>query len=175
MNRAVAKGKIATIDLGRLLPPGQRPRHFVHAATIGLNVYLYVVIPKGFFPQQDTGQIWGGVRGDAFSSFQLMKGKLQQVARIIQQDPAVQSVVGTVGGGTSHLTFAVGDDGVTGGDRTGRRRRVMRRLRGRRGGDEPGEHGAGRHESGDGPASARRGVAPGRGHGHGCDCSDGCD
>ena len=67
-------------------------------ATIGLNVYLYVVIPKGFFPQQDTGQIWGGVRGDAFSSFQLMKGKLQQVARIIQQDPAVQSVVGTVGG-----------------------------------------------------------------------------
>ena len=67
-------------------------------ATIGLNVYLYVVIPKGFFPQQDTGQIWGGVRGDAFSSFQLMKGKLQQVARIIEQDPAVQSVVGTVGG-----------------------------------------------------------------------------
>jgi multidrug efflux pump len=68
-------------------------------ATIALNVYLYVVIPKGFFPQQDTGQIWGGVRGDASSSFQLMKGKLQQVARIIQRDPAVQSVMGSVGGG----------------------------------------------------------------------------
>jgi len=68
-------------------------------ATVCLNVYLYIVIPKGFFPQQDTGQIFGGIRGDADSSFQLMKSKLQQVAHIIQQDPAVASVTGTVGGG----------------------------------------------------------------------------
>ena len=34
-------------------------------ATVALNVYLYIVIPKGFFPQQDTGQLWGGLRGDA--------------------------------------------------------------------------------------------------------------
>jgi len=68
-------------------------------ATIGLNVYLYIIVPKGFFPQQDTGQLRGGIRGDADSSFQLMKSKLQQVARIIQSDPAVASVTGTVGGG----------------------------------------------------------------------------
>ncbi len=67
--------------------------------TIGLNVYLYIVIPKGFFPQQDTGQLQGGIRGDATSSFQLMKGKLQQVAKIIQEDPAVKTVTGSVGSG----------------------------------------------------------------------------
>jgi multidrug efflux pump len=68
-------------------------------ATIALNVFLYVVIPKGFFPQQDTGQLQGGIRGDASSSFQLMKGKLQEVAAIIQADPAVSTVTGSVGSG----------------------------------------------------------------------------
>ena len=68
-------------------------------ATIGLNVFLYVVIPKGFFPQQDTGQLQGGIRGDATSSFQLMKRKLQDVAAIIGRDPAVKSLTGSVGGG----------------------------------------------------------------------------
>jgi multidrug efflux pump len=68
-------------------------------ATIGINVYLYIVIPKGFFPQQDTGQLQGGIRGDASSSFQLMKRKLQEVAAIIQSDPAVATVTGSVGGG----------------------------------------------------------------------------
>ena len=68
-------------------------------ATIGLNVYLFIVIPKGFFPQQDTGQLQGGIRGDASSSFQLMKRKLQEVAKIIQADPAVKTVTGSVGGG----------------------------------------------------------------------------
>src|SRR6202011_1721464 len=68
-------------------------------ATIGLNGYLYVVIPKGFFPQQDTGQLQGGIRGDAASSFQFMKRKLKEVAAIIQQDPAVKTVTGSVGAG----------------------------------------------------------------------------
>ncbi|HWM65998.1 MAG TPA: efflux RND transporter permease subunit [Steroidobacteraceae bacterium] len=68
-------------------------------ATVCLNVYLYIVIPKGFFPQQDTGQIFGGIRGDADASFQLMKVKLQEVAKILQSDPGVESVTGTVGGG----------------------------------------------------------------------------
>jgi multidrug efflux pump len=68
-------------------------------ATIGLNVYLYIVIPKGFFPQQDTGQLQGGIRGDAQSSFQFMKRKLQEVAALIQADPAVNTVTGSVGGG----------------------------------------------------------------------------
>jgi multidrug efflux pump len=66
-------------------------------ATIGLNIYLYIVIPKGFFPQQDTGQLQGGIRGDASVSFQLMKRKLQEVADIIQADPAVATVTGSVG------------------------------------------------------------------------------
>lgn len=68
-------------------------------ATVGLNIYLYVVIPKGFFPQQDTGQLQGGIRGDAQSSFQLMKRKLQEVAAIVQADPAVNTVTGSVGSG----------------------------------------------------------------------------
>jgi multidrug efflux pump len=68
-------------------------------ATIGLNIYLYIVIPKGFFPQQDTGQLQGGLRGDASSSFQLMKRKLQEVAAIVQADPGVNTVTGSVGSG----------------------------------------------------------------------------
>ncbi len=67
--------------------------------TVGLNVYLYVVVPKGFLPQQDTGQLRGGIRGDASASFQLMKVKLKQVVDIIQADPAVATVVGSVGEG----------------------------------------------------------------------------
>src|SRR5579863_6223557 len=68
-------------------------------ATIALNIFLYIVIPKGLFPQQDTVQLRGGIRGDAASSFQLMKGKLQEVAAIIQADPAVDTVTGSVGSG----------------------------------------------------------------------------
>jgi multidrug efflux pump len=67
--------------------------------TIGLNVYLYWIIPKGLFPQQDTGQLQGGIRGDATSSFQLMRDKLQAVAKIVQADPAVSTVTGSVGAG----------------------------------------------------------------------------
>jgi multidrug efflux pump len=76
-----------------------RTMMLVLIATIGVNVFLYIVIPKGFFPQQDTGQLQGGIRGDASSSFQLMKRKLQEVAHIVQQDPAVSTVTGSVGGG----------------------------------------------------------------------------
>jgi multidrug efflux pump len=72
---------------------------FIFVATIVLNIFLYIVIPKGLFPQQDTGQLRGGIRGDAASSFQLMKGKLQEVAAIIQADPAVDTVTGSVGSG----------------------------------------------------------------------------
>ncbi len=67
-------------------------------ATIGLNVYLYVAIPKGFFPQEDTGQLRGAIRGDATASFHFMKARLEQVTRVIQHDPAVAGVAGAVGG-----------------------------------------------------------------------------
>jgi multidrug efflux pump len=67
--------------------------------VIGLNVYLFSAAPKGFFPQQDTGQINGGMRADQSISFQAMQGKLRQLVNIIKNDPAVATVVGFTGGG----------------------------------------------------------------------------
>ncbi|MBC7610165.1 MAG: efflux RND transporter permease subunit [Polaromonas sp.] len=67
-------------------------------AVIGLNGFLFVKIPKGFFPQQDTGQISGGLRADQSISFQAMQGKLKQLVDIIRADPAVDTVVGFTGG-----------------------------------------------------------------------------
>lgn len=68
------------------------------AAVVGLNVYLYIKAPKGFFPQQDTGQINGGLRADRSISFQAMQTKLKQLVDIIRADPAVDTVVGFTGG-----------------------------------------------------------------------------
>ncbi len=65
---------------------------------VALNVYLFVIVPKGFFPQQDLGQLNGGMRADQSISFQAMQGKLQQLVDIIRKDPAVQTVVGFTGG-----------------------------------------------------------------------------
>ena len=67
--------------------------------TVVLNVVLYVVIPKGFFPQQDTGRMMGQIQADQSISFQAMQGKLTQLMDIVQHDPAVQSVVGFTGSG----------------------------------------------------------------------------
>ena len=69
------------------------------AFVVGLNVYLFSAAPKGFFPQQDTGQINGGLRADQSISFQAMQGKLRQLVDIIKRDPAVATVVGFTGGG----------------------------------------------------------------------------
>nr|WP_229223573.1 efflux RND transporter permease subunit [Duganella sp. sic0402] len=66
--------------------------------VIGLNFYLFAAIPKGGFPQQDTGQISGGIRADQSISFQAMQGKLRQLVNIIKDDPAVDTVVGFTGG-----------------------------------------------------------------------------
>jgi multidrug efflux pump len=66
--------------------------------VIGLNFYLFAAIPKGGFPQQDTGQINGGIRADQSISFQAMQGKLKQLVDIIRQDPDVATVVGFTGG-----------------------------------------------------------------------------
>jgi multidrug efflux pump len=67
--------------------------------TVGLNVVLYVIVPKGFFPQQDTGRMMGQIQADQSISFQAMQGKLTQLMDIVQHDPAVQSVVGFTGSG----------------------------------------------------------------------------
>ncbi|NRR29837.1 efflux RND transporter permease subunit [Oxalobacteraceae bacterium] len=68
------------------------------AFVIGLNVYLFSAAPKGFFPQQDTGQINGGMRADQSISFQAMQQKLRQLVDVIKRDPAVATVVGFTGG-----------------------------------------------------------------------------
>jgi multidrug efflux pump len=68
-------------------------------ATVVTNVELYRIVPKGFFPQQDTGRIIGNIQADQSISFQLMRQKLQQFVDIIRKDPAVETVVGFTGGG----------------------------------------------------------------------------
>jgi multidrug efflux pump len=68
-------------------------------AVICLNVLLLVQIPKGFFPQQDTGRVQGRIQADQRISFQLMREKLKQYIAIITADPAVVSVTGSIGGG----------------------------------------------------------------------------
>ena len=69
------------------------------AAVIGLNFYLYTAVPKGFFPQQESRRLNGGLRADQSISAQAMGQKLMQMQRIIIRDPAVQTVVGFTGGG----------------------------------------------------------------------------
>ena len=69
-------------------------------ATVVFNIYLYWVIPKGFFPQQDTGRLIGGIQADQAISFQSMSKKLRQFMQIVQADPAVDTVVGFTGGGS---------------------------------------------------------------------------
>ncbi len=67
-------------------------------ATVCLNIYLYVIIPKGFFPQQDTGRLIGGIQADQSISFQAMRQKLADFMTIVGSDPAVENVVGFTGG-----------------------------------------------------------------------------
>ena len=67
--------------------------------TFALNVYLYILIPKGFFPQQDTGRIGGQIRGQQDVSFDTMKPNVQQLAEIVANDPAVENTMAFVGGG----------------------------------------------------------------------------
>ena len=66
-----------------------------------LSVYLYIKVPKGFFPQQDTGRIMGGVMAAQDISFQSMSDKMQRYVDIVMKDPAVDSVVGFAGGNTA--------------------------------------------------------------------------
>ncbi|MCQ4347142.1 efflux RND transporter permease subunit [Pseudomonas stutzeri] len=67
-------------------------------ATIALNVWLFVSVPKTFMPQQDTGQLVGMVRGDDGLSFQVMQPKMEIFRRAVLVDPAVESVAGFIGG-----------------------------------------------------------------------------
>ena len=67
-------------------------------ATIGVNFYLYAIIPKGFFPQQDTGQLMGFFRVDQGTSFPAMLPKFEKFRTELMKDPAIDSVAGYIGG-----------------------------------------------------------------------------
>jgi len=67
-----------------------------------LSVYLYIRVPKGFFPQQDTGRLGGSVQAGQDISFQAMRGKMERYVKIVMTDPAVSTIVGFAGGGTAN-------------------------------------------------------------------------
>src|SRR5438132_2580340 len=71
----------------------------VLATAVGLNVYLYITIPKGFFPQQDTGRLVGFIRADQSTSFPAMQEQMAVIVRIVRADPAVDTVTAVTGGG----------------------------------------------------------------------------
>jgi multidrug efflux pump len=79
----------------------------VLAATIALNVWLIVKIPKGFFPVQDTGVIQGSVRGPQDSSFPAMDDSIRRIGAVIKKDPAVANVLAVAGGGGATNTGSV--------------------------------------------------------------------
>jgi multidrug efflux pump len=80
----------------------------VAAATLVLTIVLYIIIPKGFFPTQDTGEIQGISQAPATISFAAMEQKQQQLARIVLQDPAVESLSSFIGADGTNTTLNSG-------------------------------------------------------------------
>jgi multidrug efflux pump len=76
----------------------QRSTMFVTFSTIAFTIYLYVIVPKGFFPQQDTGRLTGNIVADQDTSFQAMSRLVQQFAAVVGEDPAVAGLVVFTGG-----------------------------------------------------------------------------
>jgi multidrug efflux pump len=74
-------------------------------ATMAASVYLYIIVPKGFFPQQDTGRLNGSIQADQSSSFQAMQQRMTRLVAIVQRDPAVASVTSFTGGNNSARMF----------------------------------------------------------------------
>ncbi len=77
----------------------QWPMLFLLIGTFALNIYLYIIVPKGFFPQQDTGRLGGQTRAAQDISFPAMRDKQRQLAQMVLDDPAVRSVTAFAGGG----------------------------------------------------------------------------
>jgi hydrophobe/amphiphile efflux-1 (HAE1) family protein len=82
----------------------QIPVLLIVIGTFVLNIYLYMIVPKGFFPQQDTGRVGGATRAAQDISFDEMKIKQRQFAEIVQKDPAVDQLVAFAGGGNGGTT-----------------------------------------------------------------------
>jgi len=72
---------------------------FIAIATLAFNIYLFIIVPKGFFPQQDTGRLNGNFIGDQSISFQAMQAKIARLSKIAQQDPDVETAQAFSGGG----------------------------------------------------------------------------
>src|SRR5690606_28060002 len=70
------------------------------AFVIGFNVWLFTMVPKGMMPTQDTGQLRGFARGDDGLSFQVMQPKLDRYRELLMADPAIEDIIGYIGGGT---------------------------------------------------------------------------
>ena len=100
----------------------------VLAVVVALNVYLFMAIPKGFFPEQDNGQLQGGLRADQSISSSALAEKLQQAVDIVRRDPAVATVVGFSGGGGAGGGFLSAALKPT-SERTESTREVINRLR----------------------------------------------
>jgi multidrug efflux pump len=77
----------------------------VTMATICFSVYLYVIVPKGFFPQQDTGRLMGGLQAEQDIAFPALREKLAEFVQIIESDPAVDTVVAFAGSGNTARGF----------------------------------------------------------------------
>jgi len=71
----------------------------VAAGTVALNVYLFIIVPKGFFPEQDNGRLMGAIQADQDISYQAMQDRFAQFVAIVMTDPAVDTVAGFTGGG----------------------------------------------------------------------------
>ncbi len=76
----------------------------VTLATIGVNIYLFVIVPKGFFPQQDTGRLTGSIQADQDIAFPAMRQKMAEFVATVMTDPAVDTVTAFTGGGNTTNT-----------------------------------------------------------------------
>ena len=85
-----ARSLIWTLGHGRLVL-------LMFFGTIGLNIVLFTIVPKAFFPEEDTGRMFGILEADQSISFQAMASKLREMMAIVQRDPAVENVVGFTG------------------------------------------------------------------------------
>src|SRR5579883_2192728 len=84
------------------------PVLLITIGTFFLNIYLFILVPKGFFPQQDTGRLSGAARASQDISFDAMQAKQAELADIVQEDPGVQSVMAFAGGSGGAATGNVG-------------------------------------------------------------------
>jgi multidrug efflux pump subunit AcrB len=71
----------------------------VTLATVGLNVYLFIIVPKGFFPQQDTGRMGGTITGQQDVSFEAIRAKSFDIVALVAKEPGIQNVMSVMGGG----------------------------------------------------------------------------